>query len=105
MSPQLAKSMENSIEKDSVIYEEESSESEDWSDSYFPSDWENVQRGMISDVQCLQNLHNQSFFQNMNPQALSQQQSEMSSFTRSKSANTISGGLLSSFSSFFKWGK
>jgi len=99
---QLAKSMEESIEKDLVIYEEDSSESEaDWSDSNFPSDWENVQRGTITEEMSAQNMtahNNQSYSQSMSPSSPTHYQSE--SFTRSRAS--ISGGLMSSVISFFK---
>jgi hypothetical protein len=96
--------MEESIEKDLVIFEEDSSESEaDWSDSNFPSDWENVQRGTITEEMSAQNMtahNNQSYFQSVAPSSLTHYQSH--SFTRSRASTT--GGLVSSVISFFKGG-
>jgi len=94
--------MEQSIEKDLVIYEEDSSESEaDWSDSNFPSDWENVQRGTITEEMSAENMtahNNQSYFQSSY-----QQQSDI--FLRSRSTTFGGGGIVSSVTSFFKgWG-
>jgi len=103
VASQLAKSMEQSIEKDLVIYEEDSSESEaDWSESNFPSDWENVQRGTITEEMSAESMtahNNQSYFQSSY-----QQNSDI--FLRSRStASTGGAGIISSVTSFFKgWG-
>lgn len=93
--------MEESIEKDLVIFEQDSSDSEnDSSDSNFPSDWENVQRGTISDEVSAENMtyHNQSYFLSSSPSSL---QSDL--FVRSRQN---SGGFVSSVTSFFRgWTK
>ncbi|CAL8080373.1 unnamed protein product [Orchesella dallaii] len=101
VSIQLAKSMEDSIEKDLVIFEEDRSESDsDWNDS-FPSDWENVQRGAIEEFS-LQEMTNQSYCQSVSTY-------QTDSFARSRNATTASmmtGGLVSSVTSFFRgWRK
>lgn len=89
--------MEQSIEKDLVIFEEDSSESEtDWSDSNFPSDWENVQRGTITEEISAENMvarNNQSYFQSSY-----QQQSDI--FLRSRTNVSSGGGIISSVTSF-----
>lgn len=104
VSFQLAKSMEDSIEKDLVIFDEDRSESDsDFNDS-FPSDWENVQRGALLEEYGLHEMTSQqSYCQQsvVNP---------YDSFARSRmnNANTqsISGGLVSSVTSFFRgWRK
>jgi len=94
--------MEDSIEKDLVIFEEESPESDsEWGE--FPSDWETVQRGTISD----------DFFsaQEMTNQLAAQQSMSPSSIypggfmSQSRANSGNSTGLVSSISSFFRWGK
>lgn len=108
VSMQLAKSMEDSIEKDLVIFDSGDdrslSDSEGWSDS-FPSDWENVQRGALLEEYSLHEMTNQQ-------QQSYYQQSSMGgydSFARSRNNPTtasISGGLVNSVTSFFRgWRK
>lgn len=102
VSFQLAKSMEDSIEKDLVIFEEDRSDTDsDWNDS-FPSDWENVQRGAILEEYGLQEMTNQQSFSQsvLNPYH--------DSFARSRNITTtsVTGGLVSSVTSFFRgWRK
>lgn len=96
--------MEDSIEKDLVIYEEGSSESDtDWSESTFPSDWETINRGAISEEFGLQEMTNdQSYLQSLS--ALPSYVGD--SMYGSRNPGNIGGtGLLSSFTSFFRWNK
>ncbi len=106
VSFQLAKSMEDSIERDLVIFEEDRSESDssDWNDS-FPSDWENVQRGALLEEYGLHEMTNQqSYCQSsvVNPY-------QADSFSRSRinpATASVTGGLVSSVTSFFRgWRK
>lgn len=101
MSTQLAKSMEDSIEKDLIIFEDDRSESDsEWNDS-FPSDWENVQRGALEEYGLYEMSSQQSYCQSI----VSNYQTD--SFSRSRN-NTVSmtGGLVSSVTSFFRgWRK
>lgn len=112
VASQLAKSMEDSIEKDLVIFpsqeetEETSSEAEDW----VPSDWETINRAAVAEEWGVLEMAkaaaesptaNTSYFG----------QFGSSSIYRSGSANSLGSGgtnhgLLSSVTSFFRgWGK
>jgi hypothetical protein len=103
VASQLAKSMEDSIEKDLVIYEEGSSESDtEWNDSTFPSDWETINRAAICEEFGVQEM---TAAQCSSPTA----SFAGSSIYRSSSANSLGGvgtGLFSSVTSFFRgWNK
>lgn len=91
---QLAKSMEDSIEKDLVIYDEDSSDSDECGD-YFPSDWETVHRGAVteemSQLQCM--TRQQSYMQST---------MDSESFLRSRTQAGIASNLVSSVTSFFR---
>lgn len=102
VASQLAKSMEDSIEKDLVIYEEpgNSDSDPDWNDSTFPSDWETINQAAICEEFSLQEMK------------AAECASPTLSFTsgsiyRSSSNNSLSGtGLFSSVTSFFRgWNK
>ncbi|CAG7718466.1 unnamed protein product [Allacma fusca] len=91
---QLARSMEESMEKDLVIYEEDSSESDNEYNDYFPSDWETVHRGSITEEM--------SQLQYMTRQPSYMQSVDSDSFIRSRTSSSIAGNLVSSVTSFFR---
>lgn len=105
VASQLAKSMEDSIEKDLqiVVFNEGDASDEEW----FPSDWETINRGAVEEefglgvveemkaTELPSPIGNTSFMGNSS-----------SSMFRSSSANSLGGGgLLSSVTSLFRWGK
>ncbi|XP_021963931.1 beclin 1-associated autophagy-related key regulator isoform X2 [Folsomia candida] len=101
VASQLAKSMEDSIEKDLVIYEEGSCDSDtEWNDSTFPSDWETINRAAVCEEFSLQEMKAAEC-------ASPTLSFTTDSFYRSSSANSLAGtGLLSSVTSFFRgWNK
>jgi hypothetical protein len=102
VASQLAKSMEDSIEKDLVFFEESESDT-DWSDSTFPSDWETINRGAICEEYGLQEMSNQSYLQRSPSSFNAFTNMDSYSLDRSRNPGQVGGnGLLSSVASFFR---
>jgi len=100
---QLAKSMEDSLEKDLVICEEGPPDSDsEWS---VPSDWETINRAAVYEEF---GLHEMNKATELVPSpTISFMMADSSIISRSQSANSLAGtGLLSSFTSLFRgWNK
>jgi len=96
VASQLAKSMEDSIEKDLVICEESESDTS-WNDTTFPSDWETINKGAICEEFGLHEMTDQNHIQR-SPSTFSPN-NFMDSYNIDRSRNT---GLFSSVASFFR---